>query len=140
MSTLSSFVYRAELHFASKESWDALTALTLQVGHAAREARGWETVTKTALNGVAEETYNLLRLAGYTPQQIDNEMAVRSRGNEQLPERWPTEMTFRHAFHELLHLVGCVFSVTLDDPADLLLPTGVRVIWFVLDWEGVLES
>lgn len=140
MSTLSSFVYRAELHFASKDSWDTLTALTLQVGYAAREARSGETVTKTTLHGVAEETYNLLRLAGYTAQQIDKELAVRHRVNEESSERRPTEMTFRHAFHELLHLAGCVFSVTLDDPADLLLPTGVRVICFVLDWERVLES
>jgi hypothetical protein len=140
MSTLSSFVYRAELHFASKDSWDALTALTLQVGYVSREAREWETVTPETLHGVAEETYNLLRLAGYTAQQIDKELVVRHRVNEESSERQPTEMTFRHAFHELLHLASCVFSVTLDDPADLLLPTGVRVICFVLDWERVLES
>lgn len=70
MSTLSSFVYRAELHFASKDSWDALTALTLQVGYVSREARG-----------VAEETYNLLRMAGYTPQQIDKEISGASGGS-----------------------------------------------------------
>lgn len=140
MATLSSFVYRAEFHFASKDSWDALTALTLQVGRVAREARNEGTLTKVTLHGVAEETYNLLRLAGYTPQQIDDEVTVRRQANEELPERRPTEMTFCHAFHELLHLVGCVFSVTLDDPADLQLPTGARVICFVLDWERVLES
>ena len=40
MATLSSFVFRAEPLFASRDSWGALTALTPQVGYVAREARG----------------------------------------------------------------------------------------------------